>query len=103
MPVGPYSAETVWFADSSDIIVRQFEDVYLAFSKKSGETHLLNFLTAAIVKAVINEAGSFTVLYERVLSDLQLDTDDCPFELMQSSILQLDDVGLLMPVQAGDV
>ena len=97
MAVGPYTSETIWLAEPDDFIIRQFEDIYFVFCKSAGTTHLLNFLTASIVKNAVEKPGDFVDLYARVLKDLELDEEDCPLELLESSVVQLDEVGLLRP------
>ncbi|UTW57570.1 hypothetical protein KFE96_12050 [Kordiimonas sp. SCSIO 12603] len=97
MAVGPYTSQTIWIAEADDFVIRQFEDVYFVFCKSAGTTHLLNFLTASIVKNAVDKPGNMKDLYDRVLDDLELDTEDCPAELFESSVIQLDEVGLLKP------
>lgn len=97
MAAGPYSADTLWVARAAHLIVEPHEDVSVVFHKLSGDTHILNFLSAAIVELLEEEPGTFAEVTGRVLTYLELDADDCPPSLVESTMLQLDDTGLIAP------
>lgn len=100
MAAGPYSAQTQWVANAAHLIMEPHEDVLVVFHRGSGDTHILNFLSAAIVELLIEKGGTFSDVNSRVLAHLELDAEDCPPELVESTILQLDDTGLICPQEA---
>ncbi len=103
MAAGPYSAETLWVADSANLIINSHDDVFLVYHKRSGDTHILNFLSAGILE-VLKAGGpaNFNDIASRVWSFLELDEADCPVHLIQDTTLQLDDVGVVFPTAHRD-
>lgn len=100
MAAGPYSADTLWFADTANLIVDPHDDVFLVFHKLSGDTHILNFLSAGVLETLkVGGPANFSVIATRVWEFLDLDEEDCPVKLIEDTVLQLDDVGVLYPVE----
>lgn len=99
MAAGPFSADTLWTVDSAHMIVDPHDDVFLVFHKLSGDTHILNFLSAGVID-VLKDGGpaNFQTIAERIWVHLALEETDCPVELVKDTALQLDDVGLIYPV-----
>lgn len=102
MAAGPYSADTLWVADAANLIVDAHDDVFVVFHKQSGDTHILNFLSAGIVEVLRDEgAANFATIAERAWKLLEIDEIDCPIDLIKNTTLQLDDVGIVYPSLGG--
>ncbi len=100
MAAGPYSAATLWLADAENLIVDPHDDVFLVFHKLSGDTHILNFLSAGILEVLKNKGpANFVTIANWVWKFLDIDENDCPIKLIEDTVLQLDDVGVLYPAQ----
>ena len=97
MAAGPFSSDTIWAANAAHLVMEPHDDVLVVFHRGSGDTHILNFLSAAIVERLIEKAGTFEDVNSHVLNYLELDAEDCPPELVESTMLQLDDTGLICP------
>lgn len=100
MPAGPYSDNTIWHANASQMLLSQMDDVTIAFHKVSGDTHILNFLSAATVKVLSDGAETFASAAPKILEEIQMSSGDCPDGLIESTILQLDEVGLIAPQES---
>lgn len=98
MAAGPFSDDTLWTVDPSHTIVDPHDDVFLVFHKLSGDTHILNFLSAGIIEVLKDDdPANFQAIAERTWQLLELDESDCPLDLIKTTVLQLDDVGLVFP------
>jgi len=97
MPAGPYSDQTQWLANKDQIILRQLDDATVVFHKTSGDTHVLNFLSLAIINILSNDAETFNSAAPKILLEIGMEQDDCPIQLIKDTFLQLDDVGLIVP------
>jgi len=97
MPAGPYSEDMLWAANKDDFTLRPMEDVLLVFHKMSGDTHILNFLSAAVIHVLSQEAETFASAESKILAHVDLTPEDCPPGLIKKTILELDDVGLVGP------
>ena len=99
MPAGPFSAETVWSTNLDNLILQPLEDVTVVFHKVSGDTHILNFLSAATVKVLSIGGETFASAAPKILKEIQMSPEDCPDGLIQETILQLDDAGVVAPIK----
>jgi len=98
MAAGPFSSETLWVADVANYTINPHDDVFLIFHKLSGDTHILNFLSAGILEVLKNNgAANFQTIAEWVWAFLDLTVEECPLDLVEKTILQLDDVALVLP------
>jgi len=97
MSAGPYSDDTVWITDNQSMILHALDDVIVAFHKISGDTHILNFLSVAVIKTVAAGGETFSSATPKILSEIQMTADDCPEQLIVDTFLQLDEVGLIAP------
>ena len=97
MPAGPYSEHTVWVACKDELITRSMEDVLFVFHTLSGDTHILNFLSAAIVDVLSAGGETFASAEQKIISKMSLAPEDCPPGLIKKTILELDDTGLVRP------
>ncbi|MFC3051186.1 HPr-rel-A system PqqD family peptide chaperone [Kordiimonas pumila] len=98
MAAGPVDSSFLWVADAAHISNRQFEDVFLVFNKLSGDTHILNFLSAAILDFLSDEKMQVADLAARIWLELELDQEDCPVSLIETTLAELDTTGLVTPV-----
>lgn len=99
MAAGPYSDETLWTADITRLVIRAMEDVNLVFDTLSGDTHALNFLSAAVIQVLSDGEETFASAAPKVLETIGMEEGDCPKGLIKDTILQLDDAGLVMPAE----
>ena len=97
MSAGPYSDDTVWVTDNQRMILHALDDVIVAFHKISGDTHILNFLSAAVIKTVAASGETFSSAAPKILAEIQMKAEDCPRQLIIDTFLQLDEVGLIAP------
>ena len=97
MPAGPYTEQTLWVANKDQITLHTLDDVTVAFHKISGDTHILNFLSLAIIKTLSVNDESFSSAAPKIWQDIQVGEQDCPIQLIKDTFLQLDDVGLITP------
>ena len=97
MAAGPFSDSTLWIANTDQVVLRNLEDVTLAFHKASGDTHILNFLSAAIIKVLAEQPETVASVAPKVIAEIGVDKSDCPPGLIKQTLLQLDDVGLVAP------
>jgi len=100
MAAGPYSERTVWAANKEDTLLQSLDDVTVAFHKTSGDTHILNFLSTAIINVLTEGAETFSSARPKILSKIQMSSEDCSDAIIVATFLELDDVGLISP-QAG--
>lgn len=104
MAAGPYSAATLWTVNKDNMIVEEQEDVQLVFHRQSGDTHILNFLSAGVVE-VLEQGGpaTFQTIADTVRDKFELDVGECPLSLIKATVLELDDVALVYPQEEGCV
>lgn len=99
MAAGPYSDETVWTVDPTKLIIDMREDVFLVFHRESGDTHILNFLSAGIYEVLETDGpANFSAITSRVREKMELMPEDCPHSLIVKTVLELDDVAIVHPV-----
>ncbi len=99
MSAGPYSEQTTWTADISKMLLQPSESVTIAFHKISGDTHILNFLSAATLKILAKGDENFATAFPKILDEIQMTEHDCPASLVKRTILELDELGLVIPVE----
>jgi len=99
MPAGIHNENIEWVANAAHLSIKQFEDVFLVFFRPSGDTHLLNFLSAAILEKLSEGKSTIEGMASGIWSMLELDPSDCPISLIESTVLQLDEVGLVSPIR----
>jgi hypothetical protein len=105
MLAGPYSEDTLWRADTGQMILQPSETVVIAFHKVSGDTHILNFLSTAALNILSASEETFGSAVPKILAEIEMTPEDCPDSLIKSTILELDDLGLVIaraPVIARD-
>ena len=99
MAAGPYSDETVWTVDPTKLIIDMREDVFLVFHRDSGDTHILNFLSAGIYEVLESDGpANFEAIAARIWGKMELTPEDCPQDLIVKTILELDDVAIVYPL-----
>ena len=84
------------------MLLRPLEDVTIAFHKLSGDTHILNFLSSAVIKVLSLGAETFATATPKILDEIQVSIEDCPASLIQETMLQLDEVGLITPQKGAE-
>lgn len=97
MPAGPYTDQTLWTANRSQLILRSLDEVTVAFHKVSGDTHILNFLSLSILRTLSEHDESFASAAPKIWQKIQVGEQDCPIQLIRTTFLELDDAGLIAP------
>lgn len=97
MSAGPFTDDTVWRADLDNLILCPFGDVTLAFHRLSGDTHVLNFLSEAVLKVLSNGEETLVSIVPKVIEEIQVPADECPNGVIEQTLLQLDEIGLVAP------
>ena len=96
MSAGPFSHGMVWRVCAEDLIFTKLGDVDSVFNRASGDTHILNFLSKALLDCLIQTPMNVTELEPAVLKEIEMGTEDCPFSLIEATLQQLDDIGLVV-------
>jgi PqqD family protein of HPr-rel-A system len=95
MSAGPINKDMVWQADSSHLLFVELGEIPTVFDRRSGDTHILNFLSKAIIDSRTKEQLTAAVLSEKVLAEIEMTQEDCPPSLVYSTLSQLDELGLV--------
>lgn len=96
MSAGPFSNDMVWHVCADDLHFADLGDVETVFDKRSGDTHILNFLSKALLDCLARSPLTLRELEPRVLEEIEMTAEDCPFSLIKSTLLQLDELGLVL-------
>lgn len=83
----PAGAELLWQTWDEEVIV---------FNTASGQTHLLDALSAAVLKEVEDHPGSIARLTIRLAKRFEIDTTDLSQRLIEVCV-RFDELGLLEP------
>jgi len=95
MSAGLINSDMVWHADSASLLFVDLGEISTVFDRRSGDTHILNFLSKAIIDCLTREALTAAALSEKVLAEIEMTEDDCPPSLVSSTLSQLDELGLV--------
>lgn len=87
--------ECGWKAGASDLIWRSWDhDEFVVYHVASGDTHLINEVTARVLETLQTNPQSFEELTGRVAGALQIEADES-FEASLAKLLaHLDEIGL---------
>jgi PqqD family protein of HPr-rel-A system len=99
MSAGPIAVETSWHASADYIVFQNVGEIVAAFNRRSGDTHILNFLSKAIVDCLCREPATATALMSAVLAEIGMEAADMPEGLLEKTLLELDDIGLIEPIR----
>jgi len=101
LPVGTLDQRdplTRWSCPFYDTLLQEtWEDEHFVLNPRSGETHVLNGLTAAILSALAEAPISLDELVERFGPALGGATDEAPEQILDTLLSQLDQLGLIDP------
>jgi PqqD family protein of HPr-rel-A system len=74
-----------------------WDDEYVVFDEGSGDTHLLDFLTAEVLKVLEQSRGDVPALVGRVAARLDLDPDADLERRIREAIERFREAGLVEP------
>jgi PqqD family protein of HPr-rel-A system len=74
-----------------------WDDEYVVFDEGSGNTHLLDFLTAEVLKALEQARGAVPALVGRVATRLDLDADADLERRIREVVERFREAGLVEP------
>ncbi len=93
---GPAHKADVWSAGSNDFIVTSFDDdAHIVYAKRSGETHILNFFTYAMLQQLCLKSMNFNQLCAHMREYFDLSEDECDGALIRNTLNSLDEAGLI--------
>ncbi|UTW54142.1 HPr-rel-A system PqqD family peptide chaperone [Kordiimonas sp. SCSIO 12610] len=98
MLAGPGNQNTVWTADKSCCLVRPYDETWYVYHRVSGETHILNFLSYEIFEILCDTPLKSSELAQTVWRALDLTEEDCPLSLIDHTLNDMDNVGLISPL-----
>jgi len=92
------ASELEWeLAEGSRLHWASWDDEYVVFDEGSGNTHLLDFLTAEVLKALEQSRGAVPALIERVAARLDLDPDADLERRIREVVERFREAGLVEP------
>ena len=93
---GPVDITDVWSADPNGYVATSFdEDAHIIFTKLSGETHILNFFTYAMLQQLCFNSMNFNQLWAHMREYFDLSEDECGGALICNALNSLDEAGLI--------
>lgn len=81
-------------------ITREMADNLVLHHRLSGDTHILNFLSHSILMQLEVAASKADDVANMVRQNLGLTEKDCPDQLIAQCLTELDDAGLIWPVDS---
>jgi PqqD family protein of HPr-rel-A system len=76
-----------------------WDDEYVAFDEGSGDTHLLDLVTAEVLKVLEQSPGALPALIERVAARLDVDPDADLERRIREAIETFREAGLVEPTR----
>ena len=77
------------------LIWREWDDEHVIYHRASGETHLLNAVAAATLRALERSALTLDELCERIAAEFHADTPEAYRASLASLLTYFDDLGLI--------
>lgn len=99
MSAGPFSHDMVWHVCADNLLFSALGDVEAVFDRRSGDTHILNFLSKALLDCLARSPMTVLELELSVLAEIEMTSEDCPFSLIEATLVQLDELGLVQFVE----
>ena len=91
------AAETVWrLPVGAELLWQTWDDEVIVFNTASGQTHLLDALSAAALREIEDQPGSVDRLADRVAERFELDTDVL-LQRLTEVCARFDELGLVEP------
>ncbi len=100
--MSPMPADTQRFAvpDPDQLRWRRWDEETIVYHVPSGETHLLNELSAAALESLSHRPASADELAKRLAEALDLEVDATLRDQLAQLLEQFDERGLIEPVDA---
>ncbi len=95
MASGPIKQNWLWRANHSQYVYQQFGDIYYLYSRLSGDTHVLNSVSIAMIGLLEKKAHTLPSLAKAFRKELEVSADECPDGVVLRLLRELDDVGLI--------
>ena len=96
---GSTSSGVIWVSDKDLWLSEEFDDTHLVFFRPSEETHFLNFLSFGALFSLSLQQASVGELQRRLQEQFSLQEEDLPLSLVENVIHELDEAGLIGPVE----
>ncbi len=80
------------------LIWREWDDEHVVYHRASGETHLLNAVAAATLRALERSSLTLDELCERIASEFRADAPEAYGASLANLLAYFDDLGLVRTV-----
>ena len=90
----------LWSVDRSQLELRSFGDVTYAYCRLSGNTHVFNLVSVALLDYLSDAPQSLDHILETFPDILGVSREECPRGVVRRMVEELDEVGLLRRRQA---
>ena len=81
-----------------EIALRYWDGDYVVYNSLTGSTHVLDIVTGEVLKAIRAGSGQASELCRRVADFLEVPNDAGVAENVRKILAQLDELGLIEPV-----
>ncbi|TNE60672.1 MAG: HPr-rel-A system PqqD family peptide chaperone [Alphaproteobacteria bacterium] len=95
MPAGPNSDTWRWRANARHYRTHVLGDVTYVYCHLSGETHMLNLVSMAMLDLLVQRPYSLAELADAFPACLDVPVAECPPAVVARLFGELDDVGLV--------
>ena len=95
---GHLDSEWLWFADRSHFSIHEMGEVTYLYCKRSGDTHVFNAVSVAMLDYFMEEPRSLTSLVADFPGLMGLSREECPTGVLRRMFTELDEAGLVLPV-----
>jgi PqqD family protein of HPr-rel-A system len=90
----------LWFADRSHFCIHDMGEVSYLYCMRSGDTHVFNTVSMAILEYFAEKPHSIADLIEDFPELMGLSREECPRGVVRRMFNELDEAGLVMPLEA---
>ncbi|WP_417451694.1 HPr-rel-A system PqqD family peptide chaperone [Kordiimonas sp.] len=87
----------LWFADRGHLSFHPMGEVTYVFNHRSGETHVFNAVSIAMLEYFTHAPRKVSALVEDFPDLVGLSREDCPRGVVRRIFAELDDAGLVVP------
>ncbi|WP_262691506.1 hypothetical protein [Kordiimonas aestuarii] len=91
--------EWLWFADQSLFSVREMGEVTYIYSLRSGNTHVFNAVSMAMLQYFVAAPRGVDELIAHFPDLMGVTREECPRGVIRRIFGELDDAGLVQPVE----
>jgi len=93
-------SEWLWCADRSHFVIHEMGEVSYVYSARSGNTHVFNLVSLAILEFFCEEPRTVSALVDAFPALMGLAREECPTGVIRRMFKELDEAGLVCPVEA---